>query len=270
MSTFGFSAGCKLGQKIFPSIFDTASRQGARDRGFADGTIFAIFAFVPKKVSLILVALFFAGLSSAQQPKGYPMYFEIHDGETVFYDTIDPIWVFPRGRGFRDGDWRKDYRMVYNFNKIYPYALTCRKMVAAVDSTIAADARKRSQRRAYINDVEKELLAIFGKDVRNMTISQGLLLMRLIDRECGESAFGIIKEYKNGFTANFWQLVARLFSQDLKTRYDPTGRDARTEELVRIWDSGEWNAFYYSVFWEYPEATRIKNTVLHSSVQKTK
>lgn len=202
-------------------------------------------------------------------PKGFPMYYEVHEGDTTFFDTIDPIWVFPRGRGFKkSGDWRKEYRLVYNFNKIYPYALAGRKMMAQVDSTLAADASKRSQRNQYINQVEKELLRLFSDDIKHMTTSQGVLLMRLVDRECGMSAFTIIKDYESGFAANFWQIVAKLFDQDLKSRYDPNGRDAKTEELVKIWDAGQWDQFYYSVFWESPKKTVIKSDRLKSQVKK--
>jgi len=197
------------------------------------------------------------------------MYYEVHDGDTTFFDSLDPIWVFPRGKGFKkNGDWRKEYRLVYNFNKIYPYALVGRKMMAQVDSTIEADATKRSQRNQYIKQVEKELLSIFTSDIKSMTTSQGVLLMRLVDRECGMSAFEIIKEYESGFAANFWQLIAKIFSQDLKTRYDPKGKDAKIEELVTIWDEGNWDRFYYSVFWEMPRKTVIKTDHLKSEVQK--
>jgi hypothetical protein len=198
------------------------------------------------------------------------MYYEVHDGDTTFFDSIDPIWVFPRGRGFKkSGDWRREYRLVYNFNKIYPYALVGRQLMAQVDSTIAADVSKRSERNRYINDVEKELFRIFEKDIRNMTINQGLVLMRLVDRECGMSAFSIIKTYENGFAANFWQLVARIFSQNLKTRYDPTkGEDAKIEELCKIWDSGQWDSFYFSIFMERPVRTVIQRETLDSEVQK--
>ena len=203
-----------------------------------------------------------------KKPSGYPMDDEAHDGDTTFFDTIDPIWVFPRGRKMKSGDWRKEYRLIYNFNKIYPYALVGRKMIAQVDSTIAADVTKRSQRTQYIKQVEKELLGIFTKDIKQMTTSQGVLLMRLVDRECGVSAFDIIKEYESGFAANFWQVIARLFSQDLKARYEPTGRDAKIEELVQIWDSGQWDQFYYSVFWEAPRKTIIATDRLKSEVKK--
>nr|MCR4825209.1 DUF4294 domain-containing protein [Bacteroidales bacterium] len=250
-------------------------------------TIFAIFAALmrhPALISLLLLAaaLLPAGHAFAQDDdwkpitraarpvRGVPMYFEVDpQGDTVFMETLDPVWIFPKGRRMRDGDWRRYYKLVYNFNKVYPYALVGRKMMAQVDSTLAADVSKRSERNRYINDVEKELFRLFEKDIRNMTISQGLVLMRLVDRECGMSAFSIIKTYENGFAANFWQLVARIFSQNLKTRYDPSkGEDAKIEELCKIWDSGQWDAFYFSIFMERPAKTVIQRETLESEVQK--
>ena len=202
--------------------------------------------------------------------RGTPMYFELDaQGDTVFMETLDPVWIFPKGRRMKDGDWRKYYKLVYNFNKVYPYALVGRKMMAQVDSTLAADVSTRAERNRYINDVEKELLRLFEKDIRQMTINQGLVLMRLVDRECGMSAYEIIKTYENGLAASFWQLVARLFSQNLKTRYDPTkGEDAKIEELCKIWDSGQWGSFYYSIFMELPPKVVIQRETLESEVRK--
>ena len=234
-----------------------------------------------RTIAILAILLAFSACLSAQTaggfgrkgpktPKGTPMRYQVEDGDTVFFDNIDPVWVFPKGKKFKKGDWRQKYRLVYNFNKVYPYALLGRKMMAQVDSTIAVDVTKRSQRNQYIKDVEKELLQTFTADIKNMTISQGLVLMRLVDRECGLSAFDIIKTYENGFAANFWQLVAKLFSQDLKTRYDPKGKDADIEALVQIWDEGSWNSFYYSIFWEYPTRTELKTDRLSSQVKKKK
>lgn len=218
----------------------------------------------------ILVAAALPGRAqNVRRITGTPMYYSVGEqGDTVFHDTLDPVWVFPKGKGMKSGDWRRYYRLVQNFNKVYPYALVGRKMMAQVDSTIAADVSKRSQRSRYINDVERELFRLFEKDIRSMTINQGLLLMKLVDRECGMSAYNIIKTYESGFAANFWQLVARIFSQDLKSRYDHKGKDAKTEELCKIWDSGEWDSFYWSIFMSAPPRTVIKTETLSSEVRK--
>lgn len=203
--------------------------------------------------------------------QGVPMEFTVIDGDTLFLDSIEPAWILPKGTRMKGGDWRRYSKLVFNFNKMYPYALVGREMMAQVDSTIEADVSKRSERNRYIKDVEKELFRLFEQDIRSMTITQGFLLLRLVDRECGMSAYDIIRTYESGFAAAFWQLVARLFSQNLKTRYDPKkGEDAKIEELCHIWDSGEWNQFYWSIFMETPPKTIIKSTTLESEVRKKK
>ena len=199
------------------------------------------------------------------------MYYIVDEkGDTTFVDELEPVWCFPKGTRLKKGDWRRQYKTVYNFNKVYPYALAGSKMMRQVDSVIAADVSKKSQRNAYTHDVMIELFTIFAGDIKKLTISQGVMLMRLVDRECGMSAFEIIKTYENGLAANFWQLVARIFSQNLKTRYDPSkGEDAKIEELCKIWDSGQWDPFYFSIFMEPPRKTVIQQETLNSEVRKT-
>lgn len=226
-----------------------------------------------KTIFILLLTAVICHCAGAQVPRkvtGTPMQYSVESGhDTVFRDTIEPAWVLPKGQGMNARDWRRYYRLVYNFNKVYPYALVGRDMMAQVDSTIAADVTRRSQRTRYINDVEKELFRLFEKDIRSMTVSQGLVLLRLVDRECGLSAYEIIRTYESGFAASFWQLVARLFSQDLKMRYNPSkGEDAQIEELCRIWDSGQWDSFYYSIFMEAPPKTDIRSRTLESEVRK--
>lgn len=190
---------------------------------------------------------------------GY-MGYRVEDGDTLYYDTLDPIWIFPRGRSSEGNDMRKYYRLVYNFNKAYPYALVARDMSRRVDAYISGNELKRRNKEKYINEMQKELFAIFEKPLRNMSISQGKLLIKLVDREFGLSPYAIIKDYKSGITAGFWQGVAKIFGQDLKDRYDPEGADKVTEHLVQTWDSGQFDALYYSVFMVPPKHIELPST----------
>ena len=192
------------------------------------------------------------------------------DDNVEYYDFIEPSSVTgKRKRKFKDRrEWRRHYRLVYNFNRVYPFALVGRKLMNQIDSTIAADNLDKSVRARYINDVEKELLRIFEKDIRNTTISQGFLLVRLVDRECGHTVYDIIKDYEGGFAAGFWNLVGKLFDQDLKSHYDPEGVDKETEELIRIWESGAWDEFYWEIFGKYPEKTVIATDRLSTSARQ--
>ena len=132
-----------------------------------------------------------------------------------------------------------------------------KRLVAEVDKTIAEEHLKGSKEDAYINQWQKELLKEFEPVIRKMTVSQGQLLCRLVDRELGRTSYKIVKDYKNGVAAAFWQGIARIFGQNLKTPYDPKGKDKETEELVQAWERGEFDQLYYSVFMEWPVKTEI-------------
>lgn len=206
-------------------------------------------------------------LTQAQERPGSLMVYEVVQGDTVYYDILAESRIIGRRKRSGKKEWRRYYRLIYNFNKVYPYALVCRDLTAQADSTIAADVTRRSERNEYINAVERELLRSFEKDIRQMTISQGVLLLRLIDRECGKTGYDIIKEYESGFAAGFWQLIAKLFDQNLKSHYDPEGIDIETEELIYIWESGQWDGLYRSVFGVDPPKTVVAKTRLETEVQ---
>lgn len=191
------------------------------------------------------------------QPGKEIMHYVIEGKDTIYVDEIRASKVYSRLPKQKGKEWRKYYRLVHNFSKSYPYALVARKLVARADSTIAADKLKRTKRDRYINEVQEELFDVFEKPLRNLTVSQGALLMKLIDREIGKSSYMIIKDYKNGIAARFWQGVAKMFGSDLKKPYDPTGEDRKIEELVEIWEAGEFDAFYFSLFWKDPPEIEI-------------
>ena len=190
------------------------------------------------------------------------LHYIVEGKDTIYIDQIKASKVYSRLPKQKGKDWRQYYRLVHNFSKTYPYALAARKIVAQADSTIAADTLKRAKRDKYIDKVQKELFDVFESQMRSMTVSQGALLMKLIDREVGKSSYAIIKDYKNGMAASFWQGIAKIFGTDLKKPYDPEGEDALTEELVKIWEDGDFQAFYFAIFWKDPPELPIPKKYL--------
>ena len=178
--------------------------------------------------------------------------FIVEGNDTIYIDQIRASKVYSRLPKMKGREWRQYYRLVHNFSKAYPYALVAKKLVVEADSVIVADNLKGVKREKYINKVQKELFSVFESQMRSLTVSQGALIMKLIDREVGKSSYNIIKGYKSGITAGFWQGIAKMFGSDLKKPYDPDGEDAATEELVQIWEAGDFPAFYWSIFWKDP------------------
>ena len=195
-------------------------------------------------------------------PLGEVMEYIVENGDTIFVDEIRASKVYSRLPKQKGKEWRKYYRLVHNFSKSYPYALVAKKLVMEADSTIAADRLKGVKREKYVSQVQKELFEVFEGQMRNLTVSQGALLMKLIDREVGKSSYNIIKDYKSGIAAGFWQGVAKIFGTDLKKPYDPEGEDELTEELVEIWEAGDFEAFYFSIFWKDPPVMPIPEKYL--------
>ena len=196
----------------------------------------------------LLLGLLMTTQAAAQEPDipipstpkgGAYMGYRVEQGDTVYYDSINPIWVFPRGRQGKS-DLKKYYRLVYNFNKVYPYAMLAKDLTVQVDNHIAGNALRRRKKEKYINQMQKELFNIYEEPLKKMSISQGRLLIKLIDREIGKSSFKIIKDYKSGITAGFWQGIAKIFGNDLKSRYDANGEDKMTEYLVENMSTEVW------------------------------
>lgn len=185
------------------------------------------------------------------------MPFIVENGDTTFIGSIDPVWIFARGSKTSEKDWKKYYKTVYYFARVYPYALASGRLQVIVDSTIAAGNYGRMKRDRYINDVQKQLFVDFEGALHHMTISEGKVLLKLIDRETGRSSYSIIKEYKSGAAAGFWQGIAKFFDNDLKAGYDPEGADKDLEELAQMWHDGTFRDLYWSIFWEEPPVVNV-------------
>lgn len=178
------------------------------------------------------------------------MRYLVENGDTVYVATIKAAVKYANGRG---RDWRKENRMVHNFGKTYPYALEAKRLMAEVDATIEGQNLQRRKRDRYINTIQSDLLDKYEPVLRNMTVTQGKVLIKLIGRETGLTPYEIIHDYKNGMAAGTWQGIAKLFGGDLKKEYDPKGEDRILEELVKKWEAGEYPMLYMSIFGRYPE-----------------
>ena len=124
-------------------------------------------------------------------------------------------------------------RLKYNIARVYPYAVIAAEVLKDVDVNLDRFGDNTSARKAYLKNIEHELNKRWKGELQNLSITQGQLLVKLIDRQTGKNCFSIIKEMKGGFTATVWQGVALLFSNNLKRAYEPNGADAEIEGIVR-------------------------------------
>ena len=162
---------------------------------------------------------------------------KIVHGDTLPAVDLNGVIIFPPGKFDTRKEAARYDRLVYNIRLVYPYAKLAGvklKQIKAILDTIQNEKR----RKAFLKKSEKELDAQFGDQIRDMSFSQGKILIKLIYRETGSSTFAIVRELKGGFSAFFWQTLARLFGYDLKTIYDPTGEDENIERVVKMIDAG--------------------------------
>lgn len=179
--------------------------------------------------------------------KGSPMQYHIENGDTVFFQNFQPIYVFHTEKK-KGKNWREYYRTVWNFNKVYPYALKAKEILTEANRDIENGHMNAREKEKYLKNLEKKLFAEFEKPLRNLTFSQGRMLLRLIERECGLSSYYIISTYRGNMAAGFWQGVAKLFGSDLKKPYDRFGEDKVLEELVQMYNNGSFPYLYRSIF----------------------
>jgi hypothetical protein len=124
-------------------------------------------------------------------------------------------------------------RLRYNVQKVYPYAIIAAEVLKDVDVTLAKYEDDKKARKAYLKSIERELNKRFKGELENLTITQGQILVKLINRQTGKNCYSIIRELKGGFSAVIWQSVALLFSNNLKREYDPYDRDKDIETIVK-------------------------------------
>ena len=157
-------------------------------------------------------------------------------------DTI-PIIELPEIRIYERSNYeylylkRKYRRMIRNVKKAYPYAKIAGVRLKELDNQLAAMDNEK-EKKAYIQQAEKEIMGQFEKEVKRLTVTQGIILVKLIDRETGRTSYEVIKDLRGGITAFFWQGIARIFGNNLKAEYDPDDKDRIIEDIVQGIEAG--------------------------------
>ena len=160
------------------------------------------------------------------------------NGDTIAQFEIPEITVIPPFKFTSKKQKRRYSRLVRNIKKVYPYAKLANKILAKVNHQIdSLDSRQSAKK--YIKKANKELQKRYGKELKKLTITQGRLLIKLIDRETGSTSYELIKELKGTFSAVMWQSLARLFGENLKEEYDKNEEDKMIEHIVLMIEAGQ-------------------------------
>lgn len=140
---------------------------------------------------------------------------------------------------------KKREQLRYNIYVVYPYALAAARIFNSVNSKLDSLDRRRDRKR-YLKTIDKELDLVFKEPLKNLSIDQGHVLIKLINRQTGQNCYSIIKELKGGLSAVVWQSVGILFSNNLIREYDPEDRDKEIESIVRDLEAS--NNYRYQIY----------------------
>lgn len=178
-----------------------------------------------------------AEMQENERVEGQTVAARVTDGDTLIVIELQPVDVVaPRQFRNRWEAYRYD-RTVRNVRRVYPYAQLAGIMFREYSEQLMQMDSER-ERREFARNAEKELRQQFEEDLKRLTFSQGLILIKLIDRETNHTSYDVVREFRGLFSAVFWQSLGRLFGYNLKTEYDPYGEDRMIEEIVQLIEEG--------------------------------
>lgn len=169
---------------------------------------------------------------------GYRVPIEVVGSDTIYIFALQNVYIYPAIR-FKNKQQEKYYwKLVRDVKKTLPYSKLITKTIQETNDTLMRMSNKRERDR-YMRKFEKEIYKKNESSFKNMTFSQGKLLIRLIDRECDATSYDLIRAYRGSFTAGFYQLFAKLFGADLKAEYGTGKNDALIERIILQVESGQ-------------------------------
>lgn len=187
-----------------------------------------------KQLTSFLLIFCFANIASAQTGNYDTLIHEaiVYNGDTLELKTLNNLYLYSRMTEAQKMAAAKYNRLRNAVYVTYPYARQAGIVMNEMNTKLA-DLKEKPERKKYIKSKEAALKKEFTDPLTNLSVYQGKVLMKLINRETGNNCYDIIKEYKGGLTARLYQTVAFFFNSNLKQPYDEKNEDAVVEKLVR-------------------------------------
>jgi len=129
------------------------------------------------------------------------------------------------------------YILEQNVKTVYPYAVMAQMEFEQCEQTLST-MTDRHAKKVYIKQMEKQLMDQYEEELKGLTVSQGKLLIKLIDRQTGSTSYEMVKEMKGTLSAFMWQTVATFFGNSMKDTYDPNGEDRDIENIIHLIEQG--------------------------------
>ncbi len=194
-------------------------------------------------ISILLLSAFI-WKAQAQQAfplshgRGYKLPVCVYKGDTIPYITLKNIYVYPEMR-FKNNRQRRNYnKLVRDIKKTLPLAKEVRRAVIETYEYLQTLPDEKSKE-AHIKLVEKGLKKQYTPKMKKLTFAQGKLLIKLVNRECNQSSYQLVKAFMGSFKAGFYQTFAALFGASLKKEYHPEDEDRMIERIIILVENGQ-------------------------------
>lgn len=191
---------------------------------------------------LLLSATVLPGVVLAQEPTRLPdgrsvTLMNISDSDTMPLVHLPSVEISDVSSAEALARLRAYNKLKRDVKKAYPYAKLAAAKFEEMDQKMVT--MNKRQRKKYAKEQEKILKEQFTEELKNLTVNQGKILLKLIDRETGNTSYDVIKTMRGSFSAFLWQGFAKFFGSNLKAGYDPEGEDETIESIIRGIESGE-------------------------------
>ena len=184
-------------------------------------------------ILLLLVAFVVPSLSAQRRARGFwKQEWMVEKG-----DSIPLVHILPISKYARKPDMRRYQRLIRMVKKCYPLAKQARLEMERMERQLLTVKDKKEQEKLS-KELQKQLIKEYTPVILKMTFSEGKVLLKLIDRETKYTAFEIIKDFRGGFVAGFWQMFAKMVGNNLKLEYEPEGKDRVMEQIVTYYEMG--------------------------------
>lgn len=197
-------------------------------------------------IHIILTILFItcAYEAKAQQTNvthvfgGYKVPVCVYEGDTIPCITLKNVYIYPALR-FKNKRQQRSYnKLVRDVKKTLPLAKEIRNAVLETYEYLETLPDQKAKDR-HIKMVEKGLKQQYTARMKKLTFSQGKLLIKLVNRECNQSSYELVKAFMGPLKAGFYQAFAALFGASLKKEYHPEDDDKLVERVVTLVENGQ-------------------------------
>lgn len=188
----------------------------------------------------IFIALLFTAILASLKVNAQEFRYQIINGDTIPVVDMPAVVVgaFTKPPKHLSKKQLKRYKYLeYKVKKVYPYARLAASKLNEYEAELAI-LPEGKERKKVMKKVETALKEQYGEELKKLTISQGKILLKLIDRETGKTSYELVKEMRGSFSVAMWQGLARLFGHNLKSQYDAEGDDVLIEHIIKRIEAG--------------------------------